>query len=209
MTGDLCSQPIPLDYGRRQITRENVFSVVVHSTRLARVTVNTLTRIVRNHRDFSSRLRLVENAFEFLLNDDENAEPALDFLLASSTSFDDSRSSGRSNHGAFVSRSIHRRSAKESSTGRYSIGTVHVQRGLHGIWCDPTGSSPGDSLRSILISVTFQMPKRYPLGIVKVLLITIPFLYLGSLVSKYAALGLEKMDLFVYSEDDDDDDDDD
>ena len=53
---------------------------------------------------------------------------------------------------------------------------------------------------------SFQMPKRYPLGIVKVLLIAIPFLYLGSLVSKYAALGLEKMDLFVYSDDDDDDD---
>ncbi|CAF1368083.1 unnamed protein product [Adineta steineri] len=52
------------------------------------------------------------------------------------------------------------------------------------------------------------MPKRYPLGIVKVLLIAIPFLYIGSLVSKYAALGLEKMDLFVYSDDDDDDDDD-
>ncbi|CAF0959600.1 unnamed protein product [Adineta ricciae] len=52
------------------------------------------------------------------------------------------------------------------------------------------------------------MPKRYPLGIVKVMLITIPFLYIGSCVSKYAALGLEKMDLFVYSDDDDDDDDD-
>lgn len=50
------------------------------------------------------------------------------------------------------------------------------------------------------------MPKRYPLGIVKVLFIAIPFLYLGSCVSKYAALGLEKMDLFVYSDDDDDDD---
>ena len=52
------------------------------------------------------------------------------------------------------------------------------------------------------------MPKRYPLGIVKILLIVIPSLYLGSLVSKYAALGLEKMDSFVYSDDDDDDDDD-
>ncbi|CAF3172044.1 unnamed protein product [Rotaria socialis] len=51
------------------------------------------------------------------------------------------------------------------------------------------------------------MPKRYPLGIIKVLCIAIPFLYLGSLVSKYGALGLEKMDLFVYSDDDDDDDD--
>ena len=50
------------------------------------------------------------------------------------------------------------------------------------------------------------MPKRYPLGVVKVLLFVVPFLYLGSLVSKYAALGLEKMDLFVYSDDDDDDD---
>ncbi|CAF2866289.1 unnamed protein product [Rotaria sp. Silwood2] len=49
------------------------------------------------------------------------------------------------------------------------------------------------------------MPKRYPLGIMKVLFIAIPFLYLGSLVSKYGALGLEKMDLFVYSDDDDDD----
>ena len=52
------------------------------------------------------------------------------------------------------------------------------------------------------------MPKRYPLGLLKVLLTAIPFLYLGSLASKYAALGLEKMDLFVYSDDDDDDDDD-
>lgn len=50
------------------------------------------------------------------------------------------------------------------------------------------------------------MPKRYPLGIIKVLFTAIPFLYIGSLVSKYAALGLEKMDLFVYSDDDDDDD---
>jgi hypothetical protein len=50
------------------------------------------------------------------------------------------------------------------------------------------------------------MPKRYPLGIIKVFLTAIPFLYLGSLMSKYAALGLEKMDLFVYSDDDDDDD---
>lgn len=52
------------------------------------------------------------------------------------------------------------------------------------------------------------MPKRYPLGIIKVFLTAIPFLYFGSLVSKYAALGLEKMDLFIYTEDDDDDDDD-
>ncbi|UJR20583.1 hypothetical protein I4U23_023708 [Adineta vaga] len=51
------------------------------------------------------------------------------------------------------------------------------------------------------------MPKRYPLGIVKVFLIAFPFLYLGSLASKYAALGLEKMDVFIYSDVDDDDDD--
>jgi hypothetical protein len=51
------------------------------------------------------------------------------------------------------------------------------------------------------------MPKRYPLGIVKVLFTAILFLYLGSLMSKYAALSLEKMDLFVYSDDGDDDDD--
>ncbi len=53
------------------------------------------------------------------------------------------------------------------------------------------------------------MPKRYPLGIVKVLFTAISFFYLGSLVSEYAALALEKMDLFRYSGDDDDDDDDD
>lgn len=51
------------------------------------------------------------------------------------------------------------------------------------------------------------MPKRYPLGIIKVLLTSIPFLFLGSRVSKYAAMGLEQMDLFVYSDDEDDDDD--
>ena len=50
------------------------------------------------------------------------------------------------------------------------------------------------------------MPKRYPFGIVKILLISIVCLYIGSTVSKYTAVTLEKMDLFVYSGDDDDDD---
>ncbi|CAF0956839.1 unnamed protein product [Adineta ricciae] len=49
------------------------------------------------------------------------------------------------------------------------------------------------------------MPKRYPLGIAKVFLVAFPFLYLGSIVSKYAALGLERMDVFIYNDDDDDD----
>jgi hypothetical protein len=53
------------------------------------------------------------------------------------------------------------------------------------------------------------MPKRYPFGIVKVFFTAISFFYLGSLASKYAALALEKMDLFVYNDNDDDDDDDD
>lgn len=52
------------------------------------------------------------------------------------------------------------------------------------------------------------MPKRYPLGIIKVLLISIPSLFIGTLVSKYGAWGLEKWNLFTYSDDDDDDDDD-
>ena len=51
------------------------------------------------------------------------------------------------------------------------------------------------------------MPKRYPLGLVKVSTNCNSIsLYAGTLVSKYAALGLEKMDLFVYSDDDDEDD---
>lgn len=50
------------------------------------------------------------------------------------------------------------------------------------------------------------MPKRYPLGIVKVLLTTIIFLGVGTLASKKGAGYLETMDLFVYSDDGDDDD---
>jgi hypothetical protein len=52
------------------------------------------------------------------------------------------------------------------------------------------------------------MPKRYPLGIVKILLTTISFAYLGSCVGKYGASGVEKMYSFAYSDDEDDDDDD-
>ncbi|CAF1183550.1 unnamed protein product [Rotaria sordida] len=54
---------------------------------------------------------------------------------------------------------------------------------------------------------TQSMPKRYLLGITKVLLNAIPFLYIGSLVSIYEALGLKKMNLFVYSDNDDNNDD--
>ena len=39
---------------------------------------------------------------------------------------------------------------------------------------------------------------------VKIVLIALRFLYLGAVASKYVAIGLEKMDLFVYDEDDGD-----
>ena len=50
------------------------------------------------------------------------------------------------------------------------------------------------------------MPKRYPLGIVKVLFVTIPSLVFGAFVSKYAASFLEQADLFTFTDDDNDDD---
>ena len=57
-----------------------------------------------------------------------------------------------------------------------------------------------------LLFVSIQMPKRYPLGIVKVLFVAIPSLYLGATVSKYVASFLEQAEVFVYRGDDDDDD---
>jgi hypothetical protein len=52
-----------------------------------------------------------------------------------------------------------------------------------------------------------EMPKWYPLGLIKVILNIIIFIFIGSLISKSAVTFLEENDIFKPEDDDDEDDD--
>ncbi|XP_041813257.1 essential MCU regulator, mitochondrial-like [Chelmon rostratus] len=48
-------------------------------------------------------------------------------------------------------------------------------------------------------------PKKTPFGLVRIALVLVPFLYVGTLISKSFAALLEEHDIFVPEDDDDDD----
>ncbi|XP_029945241.1 essential MCU regulator, mitochondrial [Salarias fasciatus] len=48
-------------------------------------------------------------------------------------------------------------------------------------------------------------PKKTPFGLVRIALVVVPFLYVGTLISKNFAALLEEHDIFVPEDDDDDD----
>ncbi|KAK2833812.1 hypothetical protein Q5P01_017701 [Channa striata] len=48
-------------------------------------------------------------------------------------------------------------------------------------------------------------PKKTPLGLIRIALVVVPFLYLGTQISKNFAALLEEHDIFVPEDDDDDD----
>ncbi|XP_067334300.1 essential MCU regulator, mitochondrial-like isoform X2 [Channa argus] len=48
-------------------------------------------------------------------------------------------------------------------------------------------------------------PRKTPLGLIRIALVVVPFLYLGTQISKTFAALLEEHDIFVPEDDDDDD----
>ncbi|XP_035511335.1 essential MCU regulator, mitochondrial-like [Morone saxatilis] len=48
-------------------------------------------------------------------------------------------------------------------------------------------------------------PKKTPFGLIRIALVLVPFLYVGTLISKNFAALLEEHDIFVPEDDDDDD----
>ncbi|XP_023287434.1 essential MCU regulator, mitochondrial [Seriola lalandi dorsalis] len=48
-------------------------------------------------------------------------------------------------------------------------------------------------------------PKKTPFGLIRIALVVVPFLYVGTLISKNFAALLEEHDIFVPEDDDDDD----
>ncbi|XP_055060273.1 single-pass membrane protein with aspartate-rich tail 1b [Misgurnus anguillicaudatus] len=48
-------------------------------------------------------------------------------------------------------------------------------------------------------------PDKVPFGMIRMTIVTVPFLYLGTLISKNFAALLEEHDIFVPDDDDDDD----
>ncbi|XP_007939909.1 essential MCU regulator, mitochondrial [Orycteropus afer afer] len=69
-------------------------------------------------------------------------------------------------------------------------------------------SSSGRSLRSVIVTrsgAILPKPVKMSFGLLRVFSIVIPFLYVGTLISKNFAALLEEHDIFVPEDDDDDD----
>ncbi|XP_051898989.1 single-pass membrane protein with aspartate-rich tail 1b [Pristis pectinata] len=65
-----------------------------------------------------------------------------------------------------------------------------------------------DSARNMLVTKSgaiLPKPEKTSFGLVKVFIVVIPFLYMGTLISKSFASLLEEHDIFVPADDDDDD----
>ncbi|XP_069764339.1 essential MCU regulator, mitochondrial [Narcine bancroftii] len=65
-----------------------------------------------------------------------------------------------------------------------------------------------DSVRHVLVTKSgtiLPRPIKTSFGLVKVFIVVIPFLYMGTLISKSFASLLEEHDIFVPADDDDDD----
>ncbi|XP_076607879.1 essential MCU regulator, mitochondrial [Chaetodon auriga] len=82
----------------------------------------------------------------------------------------------------------------------------------NGLTCRQTPSNgPG---RTVTLSRTavctrsgaiLPKPKKTPFGLFRIALVVVPFLYVGTLISKNFAALLEEHDIFVPEDDDDDD----
>ncbi|XP_062919424.1 single-pass membrane protein with aspartate-rich tail 1b [Mobula hypostoma] len=65
-----------------------------------------------------------------------------------------------------------------------------------------------DSARNMLVTKSgaiLPKPEKISFGLLKVFIVVIPFLYMGTLISKNFASLLEEHDIFVPADDDDDD----
>ncbi|XP_072889579.1 essential MCU regulator, mitochondrial [Hemitrygon akajei] len=83
---------------------------------------------------------------------------------------------------------------------------VGVTRGLLHPQNKPGGQL--DSARNMLVSKSgaiLPKPEKISFGLLKIFVVVIPFLYMGTLISKNFASLLEEHDIFVPADDDDDD----
>lgn len=73
------------------------------------------------------------------------------------------------------------------------------------------GNSPVNAVTQCRANVTtssgaiLPKPKKTPFGLIRIALVVVPFLYLGTQISKNFAALLEEHDIFVPEDDDDDD----
>ncbi|XP_064419319.1 single-pass membrane protein with aspartate-rich tail 1b [Latimeria chalumnae] len=97
------------------------------------------------------------------------------------------------------------RSAVVSAAGSLRVG---LHRGF--LWQKRSSSNAVDLCFSRNIVLTrsgaiLPKPEKVPFGLIRVFTVVIPFLYVGTLISKNFAALLEEHDIFVPEDDDDDD----
>ncbi|XP_077025161.1 essential MCU regulator, mitochondrial [Tamandua tetradactyla] len=93
-----------------------------------------------------------------------------------------------------------RSGALGSRPGRWKGGDVCALRGASGLSLVPS--------RSVIVTrsgAILPKPVKMSFGLLRVFSIVIPFLYVGTLISKNFAALLEEHDIFVPEDDDDDD----
>lgn len=106
-----------------------------------------------------------------------------------------------------------------ASTAARRLAWVSVRPGA--LWSGPTGrrgtdvyTVPGSSglsqvpSRSVIVTrsgAILPKPVKMSFGLLRVFSIVVPFLYVGTLISKNFAALLEEHDIFVPEDDDDDD----
>ncbi|XP_076122777.1 essential MCU regulator, mitochondrial [Alosa pseudoharengus] len=77
--------------------------------------------------------------------------------------------------------------------------------GLTGFRNPGTTLTPCRSAVSTTTGAILPKPKKTTFGLIRITIVVIPFLYVGTLISKNFAALLEEHDIFVPEDDDDDD----
>jgi hypothetical protein len=95
-----------------------------------------------------------------------------------------------------------------------SVATAGVRNNFHSSTsmrpasaCIVPASTNIQSVRTVVYSNTgsfLERPEQVRFGVIKVLLVVIPFIFVGSMISKTGAAILEETELFVPEGDDDD-----
>uniref|UniRef100_A0A3B1KBL4 Essential MCU regulator, mitochondrial n=1 Tax=Astyanax mexicanus TaxID=7994 RepID=A0A3B1KBL4_ASTMX len=67
-----------------------------------------------------------------------------------------------------------------------------------------TGSAPGRTAVTSISGAVLPKPDKTPLGLTRMTMVVVPFLYLGTCISKNFAALLEEHEIFVPDDDDDD-----
>ncbi|KAL2100980.1 hypothetical protein ACEWY4_002741 [Coilia grayii] len=80
-----------------------------------------------------------------------------------------------------------------------------ISSGLTGLKTSGTISAPCRNAVSTTNGAILPKPKKTSFGLIRITMVVIPFLYVGTLISKNFAALLEEHDIFVPEDDDDDD----